>query len=230
MQTNHKVTIEVTFKEPIGRQEAVEKVKDILLKSIKAEEKTVEKTKESLKILSATAIPSPADIDWDRACELKSQGKKNREIAEALDCSEYTISNKILNEMAKRGHKVKDNKEKKTVDWDKACQMRLEGKTNRQIADALQVPLGTISNKIGSEMIKRDMALKNKVIAEKIDWDKACALKKAGWKNEDIADEIKASPNTVRCMLPDKYRAYLQGHRENAPLKEEEEEEEECPM
>ena len=223
MQNTHKVIIEVTFKEAITRQEAVERVREIMSQE-------VEKSSEPLKILNAKAVLTPADIDWDRACEMKAKGMKNKDIAAALECSVNGLSTRILDEMAKRGHIVRDTKEKTSIDWDAACKMRIEGKTNRQIADALKVPLGRISNRIASEMIKRDVALENKAFAEKIDWDKACALKKAGWKNEDIADEIKASPNTVRCMLPDKYRAYLLGHRENAPLEEEEEEEEECPM
>lgn len=34
-------------------------------------------------------------------------------------------------------------------------------------------------------------------IETKIDWDKACALKIAGWKNEAIADELKVGLSTI---------------------------------
>lgn len=41
-----------------------------------------------------------------------------------------------------------------------------------------------------------------------IDWDKACALKQAGWTNEQIAVEVHASVSTINTVIYKKYAEY----------------------
>lgn len=42
----------------------------------------------------------------------------------------------------------------------------------------------------------------------RIDWDKACALKIAGWKNKDIADELKCSEGTIHVGIVSHMKKY----------------------
>ena len=58
--------------------------------------------------------------------------------------------------------------------------------------------------------------LKEKAKAEKlkkIDWDKACALKKAGWSNKQIADELHANEGTINAMIYKHLEKYNAGER-----------------
>ena len=47
----------------------------------------------------------------------------------------------------------------------------------------------------------------------KIDWDKACALKKAGWSNNEIAAEIHAPVGTINSMIYQRLKEYNAGKR-----------------
>ena len=48
----------------------------------------------------------------------------------------------------------------------------------------------------------------------KIDWDKACALKLAGWKNSDIAAELHANKGTIDNAIYKHLIEYQDGKRE----------------
>lgn len=50
-----------------------------------------------------------------------------------------------------------------------------------------------------------------------IDWDKACALKKAGWSNKNIADELGANEGTISAMIYQKVKDYDAGKRYGKP-------------
>ena len=47
----------------------------------------------------------------------------------------------------------------------------------------------------------------------KIDWDKACALKKAGWSNNEIATEVHTSVGTINSMIYQRLKEYNAGKR-----------------
>lgn len=49
----------------------------------------------------------------------------------------------------------------------------------------------------------------------KIDWDKACALKLAGWSNDEIAIELHASKGTIANAIYKHLNKYKQGKRVN---------------
>ena len=49
----------------------------------------------------------------------------------------------------------------------------------------------------------------------KIDWDKACALKKAGWSNNEIATEVHAPVGTINSMIYQRMKEYNEGKRVN---------------
>lgn len=46
-----------------------------------------------------------------------------------------------------------------------------------------------------------------------IDWDKACALKLAGWKNKEIAAELRAKESTICNYIMPHMRQYRKGKR-----------------
>ena len=61
-----------------------------------------------------------------------------------------------------------------------------------------------------------DMKQKRQKQAEKpkkIDWDKACALKKAGWSNKQIAEELHANEGTIGAMIYKHLEKYNAGER-----------------
>lgn len=47
----------------------------------------------------------------------------------------------------------------------------------------------------------------------KIDWDKACALKKAGWSNDEIAAEVHAPVGTINSRIYQRLKEYNAGKR-----------------
>lgn len=57
----------------------------------------------------------------------------------------------------------------------------------------------------------------------KIDWDKACALKLAGWSNSEIAVELHASKGTIDNAIYKHLNEYEQGKREGRREEETEE-------
>jgi len=57
----------------------------------------------------------------------------------------------------------------------------------------------------------------------KIDWDKACALKKAGWSNNEIATEVHAPVGTINSMIYQRMKEYNEGKRVNRCEEENEE-------
>lgn len=60
---------------------------------------------------------------------------------------------------------------------------------------------------------KRGRVPKNQI---PVDWDKACALKEAGWSPKAIAEELGVSEASIKSgKFYDKYKGYLQGKREN---------------
>ena len=65
---------------------------------------------------------------------------------------------------------------------------------------------------------------------EKIDWDKACALKIAGWSNKAIAEELKLNEGTVNSTIYKKVEEYKKGVRMNKVAEPKEEKEEKCPF
>lgn len=60
---------------------------------------------------------------------------------------------------------------------------------------------------------------------KKIDWDKACALKLAGWSNKAIADELGANLGSINSGLYAHLDSYCNGERFGKQEAEEDEEE-----
>ena len=48
-----------------------------------------------------------------------------------------------------------------------------------------------------------------------VDWDKACALKLAGWKTKDIAEELHVNEGTLNANIYKHLEAYKRGERVN---------------
>lgn len=46
-----------------------------------------------------------------------------------------------------------------------------------------------------------------------VDWSKCCALKLAGWKNSDIAEELHVNEGTINANIYKRLEAYKKGER-----------------
>ena len=64
------------------------------------------------------------------------------------------------------------------------------------------------------ETIKEEPKQEKRKSPVKIDWDKACALKLAGWKNADIATELHANEGTIANGIYKHLVEYEAGKRE----------------
>lgn len=58
------------------------------------------------------------------------------------------------------------------------------------------------------EQVKKAQPIKRQ---KKIDWDKACALKVAGWSNHEIAMELHANEGTINACIYGKLKNYKPG-------------------
>lgn len=58
------------------------------------------------------------------------------------------------------------------------------------------------------EQVKKAQPIKKQ---KKIDWDKACALKVAGWSNHEIAMELHANEGTINACIYGKLKTYKPG-------------------
>ena len=75
----------------------------------------------------------------------------------------------------------------------------------------LKVPV-TEEEIAGMKQKRQEQATKAKE-PKKIDWDKACALKKAGWSNKQIADELHANEGTINASIYKNLAKYNAGER-----------------
>ena len=93
----------------------------------------------------------------------------------------------------------------------------LEAK-KKQIANAFGVP-ETVLNDIevpeAADVKEKPKKEKGKPGPKrgKIDWDKACALKKAGWSNDAIAAEVHTTVGTINSMIYKRLEEYNAGKR-----------------
>ena len=88
----------------------------------------------------------------------------------------------------------------------------------KQIANAFGVPesvLNDIEEPEAADVKEKPKKEKGKPGPKrtKIDWDKACALKKAGWSNDNIAQEINAPIGTINAMIYQRLKEYNEGKR-----------------
>lgn len=58
------------------------------------------------------------------------------------------------------------------------------------------------------EQVKKAQPIKRQ---KNIDWDKACALKTAGWSNHEIAMELRANEGTINACIYGKLKNYKSG-------------------
>ena len=93
---------------------------------------------------------------------------------------------------------------------DPAPQMQISENDTEPIATSADV-------KIKAKAPKKRARVKptktEKEAAKSIDWDKACALREAGWSVKHIAEELQADIETIRLMIPEYLREYSKGKR-----------------
>lgn len=90
------------------------------------------------------------------------------------------------------------------IDWGIVNMLHDDGLTLREISEQIGVAYGTLARRYPA----------HKDDPRSFDWDKACALRKAGWSDAKIADELCTEPETVTEELKTRYPLYLSGKRE----------------
>jgi len=90
------------------------------------------------------------------------------------------------------------------------CFRKFENYVNRFFAPAEVVPA---EEKPKKQKIEKAVAVPSESKRKPIDWDKACALKVAGWSNKYIAEELGLNKPTIDAMIYKKVEAYKNGER-----------------
>lgn len=68
-----------------------------------------------------------------------------------------------------------------------------------------------IADKVRKDVENEIAQNENAIARKKIDWNKACALKLAGWSNKDIAMELHATEGTINSGIYSKLKTYKPG-------------------
>lgn len=199
---NHIMTVELQFKTPVTQKEARDYLSRVLAKANKLEAQAqkedvkeyLEKTKNSLEELTF-AFPQKEEtanesleIANDDVINEENLAVKKKQIANAFGVPEAVLED---------------------IDgtWPPAADVKKPEKTE----GVLKVPVTEeeIANMKQKKIEEEAKAEKYK----KIDWDKACALKKAGWSNKQIAEELHANEGTIGAMIYKHLEKYNAGER-----------------
>ena len=159
------------------------------------------------------------DDTFRRACQLTAEGISRSNIAKTLDISTETLIRwteseewgELLSEFTASGTR---NQPRDPEKFDQACKLWAAGKRKTQIAEAVNVTVGTITrwsrltlweskvNEYRKNTPKADR--KNTPKAEvfqprnRVAFDQACQLKAANFSNEEIAATVRVSVATIR--------------------------------
>lgn len=206
---NHIMTVELQFKTPMTQKEARDYLSRVLAKANKLEAQAqredvkeyLEKTKNSLEELTF-AFPQKEET----ANESLEIANENPKIANDDVINEENLAVKkkqIANAFGVPEAVLED------IDgtWPPAAVVKKPEKTE----GVLKVPV-TEEEIAGMKQKKIEEEAKTKG-PKKIDWDKACALKKAGWSNKQIAEELHANEGTIGAMIYKHLEKYNAGER-----------------
>lgn len=108
----------------------------------------------------------------------------------------------------KRFDKEEDVKPVFGYDLCNGCYENANKNFNNWLEEKVEKPMDIIKKKLKETKVEPEEQEK------KIDWNKACALKEAGWKNKDIADELSIDAKTLNSgTFYKKLEAYRNGER-----------------
>lgn len=199
---NHIMTLELQFDKPVTQKEARDYLSRVLAKANELEAQAqkedvkeyLEKTKNSLEELSfafpqeeETANEEPIKAN-ENVINEENLAVKKKQIANAFGVPETVLED---------------------IDgtWPPAADVKKPEKTE----GVLKVPV--TEEEITSMKQKKIEEEAKAEKYKKIDWDKACALKKAGWSNKQIAEELHANEGTIGAMIYKHLEKYNAGER-----------------
>ena len=199
---NHIMTVELQFDKPVTQKEARDYLSRVLAKANELEAQAqkedvkeyLEKTKNNLEELTfafpqeeETANEEPIKAN-ENVINEENLAVKKKQIANAFGVPETVLED---------------------IDgtWPPAADVKKPEKTE----GVLKVPV--TEEEITSMKQKKIEEEAKAEKPKKIDWDKACALKKAGWSNKQIAEELHANEGTIGAMIYKHLEKYNSGER-----------------
>lgn len=186
---NHIMTVELQFDKPVTQKEARDYLSRVLAKAnemeAQAEKEICKKVFDAEKPVSESALATAFGVP-------ESVLDVMRETQMSADPI-LTSAKRMFEETVKTAETVK-----KLDSAEPAKGVLKVPVTEEEIADMKQKRL--------------EQAAKTEK-TKKIDWDKACALKKAGWSNKQIADELHANEGTINASIYKNLAKYNAGER-----------------
>ena len=182
---NHIMTVELQFKTPVTQKEARDYLSRVLAKANELEMQD-EKEKD-FRELAEKPIEVPEDLKElvDRVFLPKA--------TTAADVKKPEKTEGVL-KVPVTEEEIADMKRKRLLETTKTAVVNIEAAEE---------------DIVGMKQKRQKQAEKPK----KIDWDKACALKKAGWSNKQIADELHANEGTINASIYKNLAKYNAGER-----------------
>ena len=186
---NHIMTVELQFDKPVTQKEARDYLSRVLTKANEMEAQTEKEI--CKKIFNADGMISKSALAAAFGVLESELNIDARETQPTADMDPInTTAKRIFEETAKKVKKL----------------------------DSAEPAKGVLKVPVTEEEIT---SMKQKKIEEeakaekykKIDWDKACALKKAGWSNKQIAEELHANEGTIGAMIYKHLEKYNAGER-----------------
>lgn len=186
---NHIMTVELQFDKPVTQKEARDYLSRVLTKAnemeAQAEKEICKKVFDAEKPVSESALATAFEVPESVLDSMRETQLSANPIS--------TSAKRIFEEAAKTAEMVKK-------------------------LDSVEPAKGVLKVPVTEEEIT---SMKQKKIEEeakaekykKIDWDKACALKKAGWSNKQIAEELHANEGTIGAMIYKHLEKYNAGER-----------------
>lgn len=186
---NHIMTVELQFDKPVTQKEARDYLSRVLTKANEMEAQTekeiCKKIFDAEKPASESALAAAFGVP-ESVLDVMHETQLS---ADPIATSAKRIFEKTM-EIAKTSKKLESTEPSKGV---------------------LKVPV-TEEEIAGMKQKKIEEEAKEEK-PKKIDWDKACALKKAGWSNKQIAEELHANEGTIGAMIYKHLEKYNAGER-----------------
>lgn len=186
---NHIMTVELQFDRPVTQKEARDYLSRVLTKANEMEAQTekeiCKKIFDAEKPASESALAAAFGVP-ESVLDVMHETQLS---ADPIATSAKRIFEKTM-EIAKTSKKLESTEPSKGV---------------------LKVPV-TEEEIAGMKQKKIEEEAKAEK-PKKIDWDKACALKKAGWSNKQIADELHANEGTINATIYKQLAKYNAGER-----------------
>ncbi len=186
---NHIMTVELQFDRPVTQKEARDYLSRVLTKANEMEAQTEKEICKKIFDAEKPASESELAAAFGVPESVLDVMHETQLSADPIATSAKRIFEKTM-EIAKTSKKLESTEPSKGVLKVPVTEEEIAGMKQKKIEE-----------KAKAEKTK------------KIDWDKACALKKAGWSNKQIAEELHANEGTIGAMIYKHLEKYNAGER-----------------